>query len=251
MAWTMGVVGIAGIVVVGVLGLSGLVLAASAIRWASARPPTMLAVVGAALVAIGYAPYLLVQKLPTFENWESRHQLLLPFGIAALVVSALILLGDFAPRRLARGVTVVLIAVLAVTAAAAPISLAVDWRKQEQLIALLRESPQIESARTVQFTDLATSWNFGSRTYRFYEYTAFLRAAYGGETRLGGEEQEVALAVEGDFHPLQVNPDMYGVADWKSDGKRTLVVIAPRENANAWGLLFGQPSMELRITTEG
>lgn len=252
MTWTLGVVNAAGAIVVVTLAASGLVLAASGtLRRPIRRPPVILALSGLALVAIGYVPYLLVQKLPTFEEWGSRHQLLLPFGIAALVVSAMILVAEHWNRRLAKVVTGGVIMAMALAAAAAPISLALDWRKQEQLISLLRHEPQIKSARTVEFTDLSTSWNFSCRTYRFYEYTALLRAAYGGENRLGGDSEAITLAMGGNLRALEINAPMYGVAEWNDDGTRTLVTIMPREGAHAWGPFFGQPSMELMVESVG
>lgn len=245
-AWTMGDSSASGVLVV-----STLVAVASALLIAGAmrRPPAaaVLALTGLALVSIAYVPYLLVEKLATFENWESRHQLLLPFGVSMLVVAGGRTLVGLCGRRPAIWVSGGLITAMAVLAASAPISLVLDWRKQEQLVEMLSEQSELGSARTVEFEDLASGWNWDGRRYRFYEFTALLGAAYGGQSRLGGDAEDIARALSGQLSPLTTDPEMYGVADWQDDGSVIRVTIVPREGADAWDLFFGRPSMVLVV----
>jgi len=41
------------------------------------------------LILFGAFPYLLLQKIPSFDSWESRHQILLPLGISIMISSFL------------------------------------------------------------------------------------------------------------------------------------------------------------------
>jgi hypothetical protein len=247
-AWTMGNVGAAGVLVTLTLAVVALTLVVAA---ATRRTPALatLALTGIALVSIAYLPYLLVGKQAMFADWESRHQLLLPFGVSVLVVAGGKIVVDQLGRRPAIWGSGVLITVMAVLSASAPISLVLDWRKQEQLVESLSAHPELASAHTVEFTDFTTDWNYDARRYRFYEYTAMLSTVYGGQSRLGGDPVDVALALSGHLSAIRIDPDMYLVTDWQDDGSVTQVTITSREGADGWDLLFGRPSIELEVET--
>ncbi len=248
MAWTMGNVGVSGVFVTSILAVVALTLVVAA---ATRRTPALatLALTGIALVSIAYLPYFLVGKQAMFANWESRHQLLLPFGVSVLIVAAGKIMVNRLGRRPVIWVSGVLITVMAVLSASAPISLVLDWRKQEQLVESLSTHPELASAHTVEFTDLTTDWSYDGRRPRFYEYTAMLSDVYGGQSRFGGDPGDVARALSGHLPSLTIDPDMYLVTDWQDDGSVIRVTIVPREDANAWDLFFGRPSIELEVET--
>jgi hypothetical protein len=244
---TMGTVSLAGGLVVVAIGLSAVVFMLVGARSDIRRTDAALPLVGIALLAVGYLPYLLVEKLPSFVEWDTRHQFLMPFGVALLMTTAAVLTVRAWDGWFARISVAVMLGVMAVTAAAAPIALALDWRKQVQVIEQLRAHDELAQVRTVEFTDAMAAWNYEGRSYRFYEFTAFLDAAWGGASRFGGDSTDVTRALQGELSPILVNPLMYGVVNWRDDGSMARVVIAPREGATAWSLLFGEPAVELEI----
>lgn len=143
------------------------------------------------------------------------------------------------------------VAVMAVGSASAPVELAADWRKQEQVISELQAHPELSQTATVEFRDDASQWNFADRRYRFYEYTAFLRTAFGGETRFGGDSRDVEAALSGGLSPIVVNPHMYGVTDWLPDETRARVSIVKLPGAGFWSLLVGQRAIDLQVEKVG
>jgi hypothetical protein len=245
-AWTMGQFGLRSGVVLAALAFATLALAWRAVIGAAELATAVLPLVGLGLMATGMVPYLLVGKIPAFDDWHSRHQLLLPWGMALLIVSAAApMLGRRLPRT--APMVAIAVAVMAVGSASAPVELAADWRKQEQVIAELDAHREISEFTTVEFRDDASQWNFADRRYRFYEYTAFLRAAFGGETRFGGDSRDVEAALSGALSPIVVNPHMYGVTDWSPDGTRATVSIVDLPGAGFWSLLFGRPTIQLQV----
>jgi hypothetical protein len=138
---------------------------------------------GTVLVALAVLPYLAAEHVPQFYEWNSRHQLLVPFGAALVGVGAV---------RLVRELTGVATAALVATALAATcilyslhvsVSFAVDWDKQREVIAALAASDEVRENETFVFRDHVLGQNANGRTWRPYEVNAFLAAATGQQTR--------------------------------------------------------------------
>lgn len=130
-------------------------------------------------------PYEAVGKSPSFNDWDSRFQLLMPLGVALLIVGVGLLLGNL--RRVCGMAMVVSIACSAYFMA----TLAVDWQKQQGVISLLAQSQEVRSARTIVFVDMAREFNAFGRNYRFYEYNGWLKQAFGEEIRFAVNDFEL------------------------------------------------------------
>ncbi len=163
-------------------------LAWSLLRQARARrlEPGWLVVlvVGAGLLLLAILPYHVVNKTPAFDDWLSRHQLLMPFGCAILLVAFCRLV---LPGQLARRGIMVLVLIGALLAARDLLWYYADGVRQVGVIAALRANDDIRAAQNqvVLFEDRAGDTNAMGRFYRFYEYSAFLRRAFGDASRFG------------------------------------------------------------------
>jgi hypothetical protein len=141
---------------------------------------------GAALFAAAVVPYLLVGKVPAFEGFDSRHQILVPFGASIIVWMALkwiFALGRAAPiwPRLA---AVLVCASFVVMNVLHYIDYQRDWFKQLALIKAMQQSEAIRSEGTTFLVDdLATYWSPFNREYNYFELNGMLKLATGQTTR--------------------------------------------------------------------
>lgn len=141
--------------------------------------------VGAFATWLAIFPYEAVGKSPSFNDWASRFQVLMPLGVALLLTGIGLLLGNL--RRFCGMAMIVSIACCIYFMGA----LTVDWWKQQEVIKLLAQSPEVKSARTIVFVDEAKEFNAFGRKYRFYEYNGWLRLAFGEETRFAVNDFEL------------------------------------------------------------
>lgn len=147
---------------------------------------------------LGAFPYWIIGKPPTFMEWSSRHQLLLPLGVAMVLVSfAWVLPGRARIEALALAVAASLS--FGVTNAYAFL---VDAHKQRALMDLIARDPAIRGASVVVFVDKAADLNAIRRSYRFYEWNGMMAQALGDETRFGGNPADVRSYFAGRFDQL-------------------------------------------------
>jgi hypothetical protein len=233
----------------GVLVPSVLLVAGGFILTDSAADSRVLAPTGMGLLALGLAvvPYLLVGKVPAFSAWDNRHQVLLPFGGALLVVAAARAAEPALGMRVARAALASVVVASTVVAAAGCLALVVDWHKQAQVIDRLQHEPRVRAASTVVVTDGTRSWNYDNRTPTFYEYTGWLREAFGGQGRLGVPDDALPAWRAGRNDRLLGEARRFGIADWDRRGPTVAVSIAASPGAHWWSLLVGRTSVELDV----
>lgn len=185
-----------------VAGLPGLVVGAVVALWLTRRvradkgQPSIgapiVALGGVALLALGVAAYLAVDRRPEIWDWSSRHQLLVPLGAGLLAVAAMRGVRVAGRVALVPGAALgaavgLLLGVSIVADARTLVAYQVDWFKQLALIDAARLIPEVGSARHIRIVDGARSLNALRRTYRFYEYNALFSQAVGDERRLVAE----------------------------------------------------------------
>lgn len=145
------------------------------------RIPWRLLVLGLLVFLLGAFPYWILGNVPTFYEWTSRHQLLLPLGSALVIVGALSLnnlIGKI-------GVISIIIGASLAFNTSNYAALFIDWQKQQQLMHLFAKNAEIERAGLIVFEDKTEHLNALERKYRFYEWNGILEAAFGKETRFG------------------------------------------------------------------
>lgn len=243
-------------VVVGMLLASAVVFVIAGLRAsrhdAARRPEDRrilnIALVGVGMIGLAVLPYLLVGKVPLFEAWESRHQLLLPFGLAALFTAAVAVLprqGGLLPR-IAAGI---LVGVFLLTSLGATLGLVADWRKQQQITALLAQEAAVEASGTVVVYDHARSLNYDGREYSFYEFNYWMSTAFGDQTRFGIGPRNLDAFLGGELAAYEDEGVRYGFADWTPSDGAAMLTITPLPGATWWGLIWGEPSIQLASST--
>lgn len=196
---------------------------------------------------LAIVPYLLVGKLPSFENWETRHQVLESLGFATILVATARAARALVRPAVVTAVAAAIIAISAATSAYVGLALVADSQKQAQLTAALAQEPLVQQASTVVFSDLATQFNYDRRPLGFNEYSGWLARAFGDHTRLGINDFKVPMLLNGEFDGALAAADRYGFGDYVPSTDGVLVEIRPAEGATWWGLLTGAPSIELTV----
>jgi hypothetical protein len=205
-----------------------------------------LAAGGLFLVALGILPYLVVDKLPSYQDWEVRHQLLMPFGLAVLATAAWRSVGLARGRSLVAGV---LVGAFAVVSMGTTLTLVADWRKQLVVIDAIRASDEIENVTTVVFDDEARALNFSARPMSRFEYGDWLTTAFGEKNRYGLDVANVGAFLDVDPEEFEALGTRYGHPDYVySTTDAVLVEIRQVPGSTWWDLLIGNPAIEVAIS---
>ncbi len=151
----------------------------------SMRLPMLL---GATALGLALLPYWILDHVPTFIEWTSRHQLLMPLGVA-LCLSG----GVFLSRGwMRRAVLSVIVAVCLAFGVNAYSELYADWRKQQALINFFESNASVRASELIVIDD-CTGADYALRRFvRFYEWNGMLEAAFGDQSRFAitaGQEQ--------------------------------------------------------------
>ena len=166
----------------------------------SLRQSRWFLLAGFVMFVLGVYPYLAVGKVPTPDDWDSRHQLLTPLGAAFMLV--------YLPRLLVPGRAQVLIHALLIGVFVAGnlqqwVAFQKDWYKQVALIENFRTSPEVERGTRFAIDDRTRDLDANWRHYRTYEYAGLFRTAFGDAKRSGRLRRddeigagETALVVE-------------------------------------------------------
>ena len=203
---------------------------------------------GLIVLVLGELPYLLVGKLPSSSGWETRHQLLIPFGVAVIIVATVRALAAILPLSVIRVVSIGLVALFVFVSLNISLSLVADWRKQMQVTEALAQEPLVKEASTIVFSDHARELNFDSRKFEFYEYNGWLWTAFGEQSRLGIDRMALHGFLTGQIPGRDYPASRYGFGDHTPSTAGVLVEIVPVQNASRWTLLMGQTSISLRVT---
>lgn len=140
--------------------------------------------IGFAILGAGTFPYLAVGHfanlsdwilpfLPDESDWNSRHQLLQPFGIALIILAAAKML-----RRRERAFLFSIISISVALNVATYSGYYLDWMKQREFIAQMSESRGLLiEAKSIVLVDEALRFNARGRGVRPYEWTAMVERA--------------------------------------------------------------------------
>jgi hypothetical protein len=201
---------------------------------APARSILQPAGAGLALISLAVYPYVVVGQHPPYEEWLSRHELLMPLGAALIVLAGCRIVGSVLGPDLARLFGLAAIGVAIVVSGSISASYFVDWQKQQNLVVALRATPTIAAASTIVFEDETRDVNIFGRAYRFYEWNGLMTRAFGDETRFGinDEPSDVADLISG-FNRNHVSTyrGQFKARDYVPDGA-VLHVTITRSNSN-------------------
>jgi len=166
----------------------------------SSRALTQLGA-GLFVLWLGAMPYMVVGHLSSISDWtvyflpgegdwHSRHQLLLPFGLALSIIGFWNLLEGKAMTLLAP----LTIAMSLLFNFLYSVEYFVDARKQDAVIQALRADPDIRESKVVYLQDDSSTakLNARSRQYREYEFDGQLKRALGAQAPLFFDESQVS-----------------------------------------------------------
>jgi hypothetical protein len=159
-------------------------------KWRSDHVRQFLVSIGVFSVSIAAFPYMLgghlvdisdwlIAFVPNFSDWDSRHQLLLPFGISLIVASSMKL--DKLERLTLKTYPALttLLAVFVVLNFTFAQEYFLDSKKQDAVIEAMATNPDLKSVRSVYIDDQAVRFNARGRLIRSYEWEGMLEKALG------------------------------------------------------------------------
>ncbi len=145
-----------------------------------ARMSILMASFGLVAFLAGSFPYWILGHVPTFNEWSSRHQLLLPLGSSLLFIAFV---------NLIRTRFLYLLVISFVIGSSGWINfknyahLFLDSQKSIGLTGLIAKNDGIKNSKFLVFIDRTLDLNALDRTYRNYEWNGILKAAFGDESR--------------------------------------------------------------------
>jgi hypothetical protein len=228
-------------VVVAVVAFALVVVAAPRLPRPAARSGPLL-LGGAVLVALAILPYLAAGHVPRFYEWNSRHQLLVPFGGALIGVGVVRLVRELSGVATAAFVAAALAASCILFSLHLSVSFAVDWAKQREVIAALAASDEVADHETFVYRDHVLGQNANGRTWRPYEFNGFLAEATGDETRAAVRPAGLAA-----LPTHEQRAPRYRASQYEFDRDAPVIVIdIDGDRAPMLLQLFARPPVEIR-----
>jgi len=229
-----------------ILSIAAAARVASAADTSATRAPVRFLEAGLLIFFLGALPYLLVGKPPTFSSWDTRNQLLLPFGTAVIVLAGIRSISQF--RAVARIIGIGALAACMLVAMVESLALVADWNKQAQITAAMADSEELRQSRTIVIDDAASALNFDGRSYSSYEALGWLRTAFHDQSRFVLDRTEIAAfltsgPVEGYEYGRR-----YGYASYTFTAQGALLEIRNKPGASWWGLVLDRPSIDITVT---
>ena len=127
----------------------------------------------------GVFPYWILNYSPSFSDWSSRHQLLMPLGIA-IIATSIILNFNVEGRRILLSLFISIFLIINISNYFSLIS---DNIKQNQIIKVLQNKVDIKKPDFIIFED--GTKNALDRYYRSYEWLGILNKAYPNRNIIG------------------------------------------------------------------
>jgi hypothetical protein len=201
---------------------------------------------GFLVLALGCFPYWIVGHIPSFREWNSRHQLLMPLGAALIIAASVFLLR--APIKI--------FAFAAVIAASLSYgivgyySFLVDWNKQQTIMKFFVENATVRNANLVVIDDNTEHLNAIGREYRFYEWNGLIEKAYGDERRFAIVPRDIEKYRRGEFDQSFSSHYKAGFHHRDAGGPIAFVKINTESgNARVWSRL-AFPQVSLSATSQ-
>ena len=214
------------------------------IAFLSSRLSISLFLLGITTFILGVFPYYVLGKIPLFNGWDSRYQLLMPLGFSLIIVGAWYYLkGNI-------GVISVVVGMSLSINVCTYTEFFIDWQKQKELIQLFSNNDEIKNGSLIIITDQSEYLNAVGRKYRFYEWNGLFEMAFGNEKRFGISKKEIPNYLADDFKN-------YYIAQYKAETFRRdsttppinveINVFKPKKNLERIiGLVF--PKFSITVT---
>jgi hypothetical protein len=182
---------------------------------------------GLLFVGLAVFPYIAVGHYPPYGEWATRHELLMPLGIAIFSLSGVRLISVVLNERVAGAFAILTVLAFVVLSARIGNSYYLDWQKQQGLIGVLAENNVIETSRLVVFIDQTTQDNMFNSPYRFYAWTGLMRYAFDNATRFGINAVDLPRYLDGGYRQFY-GPGTrldYGASEFFEPSHATIATI--------------------------
>jgi hypothetical protein len=125
----------------------------------------------------------LIGFIPNFSDWNSRHQLLLPFGLALIIVGSLKIDSTKPLRWNSSPVLSVIVACFVVLNITFAQEYFLDGKKQDSIMAAMADNADLKNASSILIDDSAVRFNARGRLIRSYEWEGMLQKVFGENSR--------------------------------------------------------------------
>ena len=141
-----------------------------------------MVIIGVSLICIGAFPYLLVEKFPSFSSYNSRHMLLLGFGISVLIVSGISQISSFTFKKI---ITSMIIGGALIFNIYLQFNYFKGYIKQSILTNIFTSiDTEMNSSSTILFKDATLKFTTKGNPRNFYELTGILKKTNSKENTL-------------------------------------------------------------------
>ncbi|MFA5932994.1 MAG: hypothetical protein WCV81_01860 [Microgenomates group bacterium] len=154
---------------------------------------TILFILGCISFYVAVFPYYVVNKIPTIlEGFSDRHLLLTPLGASFMIVYGIQIIGNFLRVRINIIIAIysILIAMFVSYHLKINVEFLKDQYKQMSVIEQMKRNQELKNNTTFLFIDNTIHLNAKHKPYAFYEYTGFMKKAFGDEKRFGSSIDE-------------------------------------------------------------
>ena len=151
-------------------------------------PNNKILFIGISLLISAAIPYILVGKIPSFEGYDSRHQVLLKLSIPFIILSIIDLVFSVGFKKIA---LILLVSSFIVYNIQNQLQHQKSWFKQTALGLLIHEKSQLQGSVNILIEDDASKYNENSEIVRFYCYTGIFKKAFGNEKHFVIQEAEL------------------------------------------------------------
>jgi hypothetical protein len=171
---------------------------------------TASGVLGIIILLLGVFPYWIVGHTPSFDEWTSRHQILMPLGCSLILVAV------WSYLNASRVFISVIVGISLGYSVATYKDFFFDWQKQQQLISIFAKTPEIKNGCLIVIDDRTIAMNAINRSYRFYEWNGIFEVAFGDQKRFGISKQQLPGYLSGEYKDNLFTSN-YKAASFKRD----------------------------------
>jgi len=177
------------------------------------------------ILFFGVLAYILVGKTPSLDNWNSRHQILVPVGSSFLLLYFFIkIILAIQSVRLRRIIALFPVAIFIVFNINIYFSYIIDWYKQVSFIEHIKSNDITNSGSTFLVVDNTKNLNAINRGKSFIDYTGFLKKELNRQDNFIEEVENYSINNISEY--LQYKEDgFYGINDWIPTGPEFVITV--------------------------
>ncbi len=194
---------------------------------------------GVLLFIIAVFPYYAASRDPSLSDWFNRHQLLVSSGASLMLVYGLKMF--FKKFDTGEQIEMLIFSFIISFCVYANfityLKYKLDWYKQLSLISAFKNNSRIKNQHVFLFIDKTRNYNVLDRKYRFYEYPAMFKKAFGDEKRFGIDAEDFSTL---DYYNNSFI-DVYSLKDFKyKTEKEVYVYITENKKINLFITVFDE-----------